>query len=45
MVDLSTVIKKPGEGDLSLSEIKKRVSLGSKFYEKDRKILKSSLER
>ena len=32
--------KKPGEGDLSLKEIKKRVSLGSKFYEKDRENIK-----
>ena len=33
-------IKKPGESDLSLSEIKKRVLLGSKFYEKDRENIK-----
>ena len=36
--------KKPGEGDLSLSEIRRRISLGSNFYEEDRQNIKFLLK-
>ena len=36
--------KKPGEGDLSLNEIKKRIRLGSSFYEEDRQKIKFLLK-
>ena len=36
--------KKPGEGDLSLIEIKKRIRLGSSFYEEDRRNIKVLLK-
>jgi len=36
--------KKPGEGDLSLSEIRKRIRLGSNFYEDERQNIKVLLK-
>jgi len=40
-----TYFKKPGEGEIDLEEIKKRISLGSKFYKNDRKNVMSLLKR
>ena len=39
-----TYIKKPGEGDLSINEIKKRILLGNNFYEEDRQNIKILLK-
>jgi len=36
--------KNPGEGDLSLSEIRERIRLGKNFYEKDRQNIKLLLK-
>ena len=38
-------IKKPGEGDLSIKEIEKRVSLGSDFYINEREKIKLILDK
>ena len=40
-----TYPKKPGEGEIDLEEIIKRMSLGSKFYKNDRKNVMSLLKR
>ena len=37
--------KKPGEGKITLKEIKKRISLGSDFYEIDRENIRTLLGR
>ena len=39
-----TYIKKPGEGALSINEIKKRILLGNNFYEEDRQNIKILLK-
>ncbi len=38
-------IKRPGESDINLKEIKKRISLGSDFYKNDRKKILTLLKR
>ena len=38
-------MKKPGEGEIDLKEIKKRISLGSEFYKNDRKNISILLKR
>ena len=40
-----TYKKKPGEGEVTLEDIKKRILLGSNFYEIDRENIRTLLER
>ena len=37
--------KKPGDGEVTLKEIKKRISLGSDFYEVERENIKDSIRK